>query len=96
MEEVHTIKRTIDGAAAVTLPPCTTGWAYPIIGTAYHYAYAFLKATDAEHGKLWTGTKNPSPRIEEVHFEPTEPGWYRIGIRPSTRGALVTATYEGA
>ena len=92
----HTINRVVNGAAAVTLPPCSTVWAYPIVGGAYHYAYAFIRESNERDATLRTRDTGPREPLVQAHFKPTDPGWYRIAMHPSNGGARVTATYENA
>ena len=94
--ETQTIKRVVNGAAAVTLPPCSRIWAYPIVSGAYHYAYAFIRESNERDATLRTRDTGPRDPLVQARFEPTDPGWHRIGIHPKDGGARVTATYENA
>ena len=94
--ETQTIKRVVNGAAAVTLPPCSRIWAYPIVSGAYHYAYAFIRESNEHDATLRTRDTGPRDPLVQARFEPTDPGWHRIGIHPKDGGARVTATYENA
>ena len=94
--ETQTIKKVVNGASAVTLPPCSTVWAYPIVIGDYHYACAFIRESTEHDAMLRTRDTGPRDPLVQAHFEPIDPGWYRIGIHPKNGGARVTATYENA